>query len=70
MSVKSLLAGRRRTKSNMRAKDVWLLSHSLVKRFEQTGNRIDAKKDKTVNLHSRIDASGSSATHLNVSYRR
>ena len=45
------------------------IAHSLVRRLEQTEFYIDAqdrrdirkqRQDKTVNLHSRIDASGSS----------
>ena len=46
-----------------------VIAHSLVRRFEQTGvyndaqDRRDVRKlrqDKTFNLHSRIDISGSS----------
>ena len=66
-----IFAGRRRSKSNTRRKDVRLLfvnAHSLVRRFELTGISNDARgrrdvrkqrQDKTVNLYSRIDVSGS-----------
>ena len=46
-----------------------VIVHSLVRRFEQTGISIDAqdrrdvrnqRQGKTVNLHTRIDVSGSS----------
>ena len=68
-----LLAGRSRSKSNLHAGKMFGCSggiaHSLVRRFEQTGMSIDAQdrrdvrkqlQDKTVNLHSHIDVSGSS----------
>ena len=72
MGVRRLLAGRRRTKSNTRSKDVrllWFFANSLVRRFEETGIYIDPQdrrdvskqyQDKTVYLHSRMDVSGSS----------
>ena len=60
-----------------------VMAHSLMRRFEQTGisidvrNRRDVRKqrqNKTVDLHSRIDVSGSSRHllmlhRLNVSYQ-
>ena len=54
------------------------IAHRHMRRFQQAGKSTDAKdrrdvkkqrQDRTVNLHSRIDVSGSSTTHLNVSYQ-
>ena len=56
MSVRRLLAGCRRTKSNTRGKDVWLFGQTGISNDAQ--DRRDVRKqcqDKTVNLHSCID---------------
>ena len=70
MGVRRFLAGQCRNKSYTRDKDGCsrVIAHSLVRQFKQTGISVDAhdrrnvrqqRQDKAINLHTRIDVSGS-----------